>query len=77
MYRYFRRTIMQPCMNQSLVYVYIYVLESFLLLTGNNRSALNDASAARKLEPAYMKAILRGECTIELHIHKTVQFKCQ
>lgn len=29
-------------------------------LTGNNRTALNDAEAARKLQPTYMKAILRG-----------------
>lgn len=27
---------------------------------GNNRSALNDATAARKLEPTYMKALIRG-----------------
>ncbi|RMX57998.1 hypothetical protein pdam_00017228 [Pocillopora damicornis] len=27
---------------------------------GNNRSALNDATAAKKLEPTYMKALIRG-----------------
>lgn len=32
----------------------------FFFLTGNNRTALNDATAARKLQPTYMKAILRG-----------------
>ncbi|KAL9950832.1 hypothetical protein ACROYT_G043396 [Oculina patagonica] len=30
------------------------------LCLGNNRSALNDATAAKKLQPTYMKAILRG-----------------
>ena len=33
---------------------------AFFFLTGNNRTALNDATAARKLQPTYMKAILRG-----------------
>ena len=28
--------------------------------TGNNRSALNDATVAWKLQPTYMKAIVRG-----------------
>ena len=35
-------------------------------LTGNNRSALNDATAARKFQPTYMKAILRGAYKVDL-----------
>lgn len=30
------------------------------LIIGNNRSALNDATVAWKLQPTYMKAIIRG-----------------
>lgn len=37
-----------------------------VFLTGNNRSALNDATAARKLQPAYMKAIIRGGYYVDL-----------
>ena len=37
-----------------------------VILTGNNRSALNDAAAANKLQPTYMKAILRGEYNEDL-----------
>ncbi|XP_062854149.1 tetratricopeptide repeat protein 4 [Trichomycterus rosablanca] len=37
---------------------------------GNMRSALNDASAARKLKPDHIKAIIRGaQCCIELRNH--------
>lgn len=42
--------------SQAHVLHYIFVV----FLTGNNRSALNDATAARKFQPTYMKAILRG-----------------
>uniref|UniRef100_A0A671RWL5 Probable proline--tRNA ligase, mitochondrial n=2 Tax=Sinocyclocheilus anshuiensis TaxID=1608454 RepID=A0A671RWL5_9TELE len=35
---------------------------------GNMRSALNDATAAKKLKPDHIKAIIRGaQCSIELH----------
>jgi len=37
-----------------------------VFLTGNNRSALNDATAARTLQPTYMKAILRGAYFVDL-----------
>lgn len=35
---------------------------------GNMRSALNDATAAKKLKPDHIKAIIRGaQCSVELH----------
>ena len=33
----------------------------YVPFAGNYRSAINDATVARKLQPTYMKAILRGE----------------
>lgn len=39
--------------------IFILIL-SALCRTGNMRSALNDAAAARKIKPDHLKAVIRG-----------------
>lgn len=46
--------------------VHTFLIFSWFLLLGNMRSALNDAAAAKKINPNHLKALIRGNTP---HVH--------
>jgi len=50
-----------PCKCAMIIEFFLFDLCNNLFPLGNMRSALNDATAAKKLKPDHIKAIIRGK----------------
>lgn len=62
--------LLKKCGDQDLTVVLLTNRAAAHYYLGNMRSALNDASAAKKIKPDHLKALIRGaQCCIDLRIY--------